>query len=302
MVFNMKETTPIINIENLTKKFKSVIGINDISFVVHDGETLAIIGESGAGKTTLIRTMLGNLKATSGSAYIDGKDTSTDAIAIKEEVSYLPSEFSLFDLKYGSDFLKFIAKIDNSDKKIANELIKRFQLDINATPKRMSKGMKQKMALVSCFMKRSNIFILDEPSIGLDPLMREELHIVLKELKEKEKTIIFSSNDFEEIMLLADRVLILSKGKLVATIDINDLKLKNYHIFKFKILGTYDWHEFSNEIYEENDGYLTLCIEAKDISRFFNILSECNVIEFKVVPFNLESYIHRLLRGNENEK
>ena len=302
MVFNMKETTPIINIGNLTKKFKSVIGIDDISFVVHDGETLAIIGESGAGKTTLIRTMLGNLKATSGSAYIDGKDTSTDAIAIKEEVSYLPSEFSLFDLKYGSDFLKFIAKMDNSDKKIANELIKRFQLDINATPKRMSKGMKQKMALVSCFMKRSNIFILDEPSIGLDPLMREELHIVLKELKEKEKTIIFSSNDFEEIMLLADRVLILSKGKLVATIDINDLKLKNYHIFKFKILGTYDLHEFSNEIYEENDGYLTLCIEAKDISRFFNILSECNVIEFKVVPFNLESYIHRLLRGNENEK
>ena len=64
MVFNMKETTPIINIGNLTKKFKSVIGIDDISFVVHDGETLAIIGESGAGKTTLIRTMLGNLKAT----------------------------------------------------------------------------------------------------------------------------------------------------------------------------------------------------------------------------------------------
>lgn len=298
----MKETNTIITVKNLTKKFKDTVAINDISFCVSEGETLGIIGESGSGKTTLIRTMLGNLQATFGSSFIEGVNIVNDPISCKKVISYLPSEFNLFDLKKGSDFLKFIAKIDNSDKKTANELIKRFQLDIDATPKRMSKGMKQKMALVSCFMKTRNIFVLDEPSIGLDPLMREELYKVLIELKNKGKTIIFSSNDYEEVMLLADRVLVMSKGIIKTIINLKDLKTKNFHVFKFKIFEKNNYDSIWEKIYDEGDGYLTTYVEAHKIPSFCKKMSKYDVIEFKVVPFNLESYIHTILRGNTNEE
>ena len=186
---------------------------------------MALIGESGAGKSTLLRIIMGFISPSLGEIYINGQSAFSNQEIIHKTISYLPSEFTLFDFPKGSDFINLCAKLNNSSNKNALSLIKDFDLDVNANPKRMSKGMKQKTAIISTFMNDRDVYLLDEPSTGLDPLMREKLYNQILKLKDNSKTIIFTTNSYDEAMRLADKVLIISNGKILKTININDIKV-----------------------------------------------------------------------------
>ena len=175
----------IIEVKNLTKDYGDGHGIFDLNFSIKKGEVFGFVGTNGSGKTTTIRHLMGFLKAQSGECLINGYNCWSDATEIKKYVSYVPGEIAFPDLKTGTEFLKVQAEmlgLKNMDR--ANYLCQKLQLDTSANLKRMSKGMKQKTAIVAAFMADKEILILDEPTTGLDPLMRETFLDLIKEEKE----------------------------------------------------------------------------------------------------------------------
>lgn len=206
----------MIKVKNLTKKFKNGKGIFGISFEVGQGEVFGFIGPNGAGKSTTIRHLMGFLKPDSGTATISDYDCWFKAERVKNKIGYLPGEIVFPSEMSASDFIKLQAGIRNiKDKRKTDELIERFNLNTNVPIKNMSKGMKQKLAIVSAFMGDPEIILLDEPSTGLDPLMQRELISLFKEEKSKGKTIFLSSHIFEEIENVADTICIIKDGKIV---------------------------------------------------------------------------------------
>lgn len=211
----------IIKAEHLTKDYGDEHGIFDVSFEVKKGEVFGYIGTNGSGKTTTIRSMMGFIQPDVGTSSILGIDAWKDSIMIKPYVSYVPGEIAFPSLRTGTDFLKLQADyLGITDFTYMNKLIKMFQLDPTANLKRMSKGMKQKTALVAALMGDREILILDEPTTGLDPLMRDVFLDLIREEKAKGKTIFMSSHIFEEIEEVCDRAAMIKDGKLINILDV----------------------------------------------------------------------------------
>ena len=166
----MKEKA--IGIHDLTKDYGSGRGVFDINFDIYKGEMLGFVGSNGAGKTTTIRNIMGFLKPDKGNVTVYGMDSWQDAEKTKKYIGYVPGEIAFPDLKTGTEFIKSQAEfLGLKDMSYANFLIEKLQLDPSANLKRMSKGMKQKTAIVVALMADPDILILDEPTTGLDPLM-----------------------------------------------------------------------------------------------------------------------------------
>lgn len=296
------ERNVVLSVDNLTKDFKKGRGVFDINFDLYEGEIFGIIGESGAGKSTILRILMGFLKPTNGASSIKGIDAYKDAMETKEYVSYVPGEFSLFDLKTGTDFLNFMSKLEELDDSNANELIQRFQLDVKAYPKRMSKGMKQKMSIVTAFMKDVPIYLLDEPSIGLDPLMREELINLILEYNKRGKTFLITTNDYEEVRRLCDRVLIISKGKVVDVINIKEMLNSSVSNFEFILPNKNDLSKLNKFNISLINDVVKATIPSKQLGLFFKTLSDIEVIDFRIKSFSLEEYVTSKLESSYEGK
>ena len=214
----------MIKVTNLTKKFKNGKGIFDLNFDVKKGEVFAFIGPNGAGKSTTIRHLMGFLKADEGNATILGYDCWKEPEKIKESIGYLPGEIVFPEGMSAKYFLSFQRKIRNiNSEESVQKLIERFKLNIDIPIKKMSKGMKQKLAIVAAFMGNPEIIFLDEPSTGLDPLMQDELIKLLEEKKKEGKTIFLSSHIFEEIENIADTICIIKNGRIVENTKLNSI-------------------------------------------------------------------------------
>lgn len=211
----------IIKADHLTKDYGDGHGIFDVSFEVKKGEVFGYIGTNGSGKTTTIRNMMGFIKSDKGNVSVLGLDGWKDSISIKPFVSYVPGEIAFPSLKSGTDFLKLQADyLGVTDFTYMNKLIKMFQLDPSANLKRMSKGMKQKTALVAALMGDRDILVLDEPTTGLDPLMRDVFLDLIREEKAKGKTVFMSSHIFEEIEEVCDKAAMIKDGKIIDVLDV----------------------------------------------------------------------------------
>ena len=217
----------MIVIENLTQTYKSGKGIFDVSFRVEEGEVYGYLGPNGAGKTTTIRGILGQMNADQGTVRIDNMDPRVDTKDVNKILGYLPGEMTFFDNYTGTQFLDYICNMRHlEDQTYRQELTALFELDVNMKIKKMSKGMKQKLGIVSAFMHDPDILILDEPTSGLDPLMQNTfLDLILSE-KAKGKTILMSSHIFEEVEKVCDRVGIIKNGRIVAIENLNDTDLE----------------------------------------------------------------------------
>lgn len=217
----------MIEINNLTRDYGNNKGVFNVSFQVDEGEVFGFLGPNGAGKTTTIRHLMGFLKARSGECRIAGLDCWNEREKIQQNLGYIPGETSYFDDITGEEYLKFIAayRHDLSDAK-RKELIERFELNPKGKIKKMSKGMRQKIAIVSAFMHDPDILILDEPTSGLDPLMQNRFIELIQEEKKKGKTILLSSHMFEEVERTCHRIGIIRDGKVVALDPVETLRKK----------------------------------------------------------------------------
>ena len=174
----------IISIEKLTKDFGHGRGVFDINLGIKQGEVFGLAGINGSGKTTIMRHLMGFLNPDGGNTSIMGKDCWKSAAKIKKHVGYIPGEISFPDVRSGMDFLKLQAEYMGLRSMIyAKELIDRLNLDPTAKLNRMSKGMKQKTAIVNAFMGDSDILLLDEATTGLDPLMQKSFTEIVQREK-----------------------------------------------------------------------------------------------------------------------
>ncbi len=301
----MKEN--IIEVKELTKDYKNNRGLFDLSFALKKGEFCGLIGENGAGKSTLMRLLMGFIKPDKGHIYIEGLEPFNNQEAIKEYLGYVPGEINYPDLQKGNDFLTLQAEMDPSfNKDKANYLINKLQLDISAYPKRMSKGMKQKMAIVNAFAKNKEMYLLDEPTTGLDPLMREAFLELLEKEKEDGKAIFMSSNTFEEIERVCSRVIYISEGKIVTDIDITDLNKENLRVFKVKFSDIENFSHEKNvsEVFrcKEEKNELFYVIKKDDINRFLKRISIYKINGISEYSFSLKEYMDSKLRAEHGKK
>ena len=227
----------MIEVRNITMIYPSGKGIFDVDFEVNQGSVLGYLGPNGAGKTTTIRCLLGFTKPNAGKCTISGLDCVARAPKIQKILGYIPGEIAFLDGMTGSDFLKFMGEMRGmKDYSRQNELLERFDLDPRREIKKFSKGMKQKLGIVTAFMHDPDVLILDEPTSGLDPLMQNRFVELILEQKKAGKTILMSSHMFEEIERTCDEVIIIKDGRLIEKSNVVALKeaqRKAYHV-KFK--------------------------------------------------------------------
>jgi ABC-2 type transport system ATP-binding protein len=222
----------MIAVENLTKLYANGRGVRNLGFSVAEGEVFGYLGPNGAGKTTTIRNLLGFLRPNSGSCSIAGLDCWADAARIQERLGYIPGEIAFIPGMTGIGFLTLIGDMRGTkDRKRMHDLIDRFDLDPTGRIKSMSKGMKQKLGLVTACMHDPAVMVFDEPSAGLDPLMRNAFNAVVAEEKGRGKTMLMSSHSFEEIDRTCDRAGIIREGVLVDVRDVGALKHEQRRAF-----------------------------------------------------------------------
>lgn len=225
----------VIKVKDITKDYGNHKGVFDVSFNVEKGEVLGFLGPNGAGKTTTIRQLMGFIKPDKGSVQICSLDCFTEVEKVQARVGYLPGEIAFMDEMSGMDFIHFIGNMKNvKDFSKAEELIQFLELDPRGKIKKMSKGMKQKIAIVVAFMNDPDILILDEPTSGLDPLMQNKFIDLIHQEKQKGKTILMSSHIFEEVEHTCDRVVIIKEGEIVAIEEMEQLRNSKHKIYQIE--------------------------------------------------------------------
>lgn len=226
----------IIEINKLTKYYGKSRGIIDVSFDVKEGEIFGFIGPNGAGKSTTIRTLLGLIYPTTGSAKIFGKDCIKNGPEIRKNIGYLPSEVFYYDNMKVMELLKYSASFyENVDKSRIHKLAEAMNLDLNKKIDDLSYGNKKKVGIVQGLLHSPKLIILDEPTSGLDPLMQQKFFDLIHEENKKGATILFSSHILSEVQKLCNRVGIIKDGKMVKVEDIETLQSSNYKRFSIDV-------------------------------------------------------------------
>jgi ABC-2 type transport system ATP-binding protein len=224
----------VILAEGLTKSYGKRRGVVDLSFSVPPGEVFGYLGPNGAGKTTTIRTMLDFIRPTSGRVSLFGLDSRGDSSEIHRRTGYLPGERALYERLTGREFLAHFAALRGDvDWQFALELAGRFDCDLGAPIRSLSHGNKQKIGLIQAFMHRPELLILDEPTQGLDPLVQQQFHKLVEEVRAEGRTIFLSSHVMPEVERLCDRVGIIREGRLIAIEDIGELKAHALRTLEF---------------------------------------------------------------------
>lgn len=226
----MKEAAIVLR--ELTKSYGKQRGIEHISFSVEQGEIFGFIGPNGAGKSTTIRTLMGLLKPTDGSAAIFGLDCSQNAAQIAKDVGYLPSESCYYNQLKVKEMLQYTAELygmeGRSGSSRAALLAERLGLDLSRRIGDLSLGNKKKVGIVSALLPSPKLLILDEPTSGLDPLVQQTFYEILQEENRQGMTIFFSSHVLSEVQKLCNRVAILREGKLVGVQSMKELRENGY--------------------------------------------------------------------------
>ncbi|GAB6885310.1 hypothetical protein B279_04750 [Streptococcus equinus ATCC 33317] len=297
----------MITLKHLSKDYGNGKGIFDVTVNIRKGEVFGIVGVNGAGKTTTLRLLMGFLKASEGRAQIAGLDVWKDAAEIKKLVGYVPGEIAFPDTKSGQTFLKLqldLLKEQKKHNKRVNELIQKLKIDLTADIKRMSKGMKQKVALVCAFMTNADVLLLDEPTTGLDPVMRDVFIDLVKDAKKRGTTIIMSSHMFNELEPTCDRIAFLKAGKIIEVLDKKKIEeLHHYQQFEIEFESIEDYHEFKQLGFKERSSnderqILTVSIYDTQVSKLLKELSNIEIQNVSISRMGLDHYFADELASN----
>lgn len=221
----------MIEIKNVSKSYDGKVkALNDISFKIDNGEIFAFIGHNGAGKTTMIKSLVGILDFDSGDILINDKSIKKEPIECKREMAYVPDNPDLYENMTGLDFINFICDIYDVSleerKTNIEKYSKMFEMDgkLGADISSFSHGMKQKVALIAALSHNPDVLIMDEPFVGLDPKAVFDMKEVMHKMAKEGKTIFFSTHILDVAEKLCDRVAIIKKGEIVKIGKMKDIK------------------------------------------------------------------------------
>jgi len=215
----------IIETQDLTFYYGKQRGIKDVNLTVEKGEAFGFLGPNGSGKTTTQRLLLDVIRPTSGRATIFGMDCRKQGVELRRRVGYLPGELALYKDMKAEQFFRMYEYLRGAkdSKGYWRELAGRLDLDVSRRIGNFSRGNKQKVGVVSAFMNRPDLLILDEPTGGLDPLVQQTVMDMVREVKADGRTVFFSSHILSEVQAVCDRVGIIRTGQLVATQRVEEL-------------------------------------------------------------------------------
>ncbi|MCD8007317.1 MAG: ABC transporter ATP-binding protein [Oscillospiraceae bacterium] len=287
---------PVISVDHLTKDYGHGRGVFDVSIQVEKGECYGFLGPNGAGKTTTIRHLMGFSKPEKGKTSISDKDSWEHSAELKNTVGYLPGEVTLPQGLSGTGFLKMMEGMRNTkNDDYLKMLLDKFDLDPNISIKRMSLGVKRKLAVVTAFMHDPDILILDEPTSGLDPVMQETFIDFVKEEKARGKTIFLSSHIFREVDASCDRIAIIRDGSIVSEFRSGELKSSHDRIYRVSFKDESSYSRFIAKPFRftsKNHDKLRarVQIEADRVGELTQCLCDYEIADFVEIPFTLEDY------------
>lgn len=214
-----------IHTQDLTKFYGRQRGVVGVNLQIRSGEVFGYLGPNGAGKTTTIRTLLDFIRPTRGRATVLGLDSHRDSLAIRRRIGYLPGELALYENLTGAEVLRYLGHLRGGvDWKTVQELAARLDADLSRPVKSLSHGNRQKIGLIAAFMHRPQLLVLDEPTLGLDPLVQQAFYRLVAEAKAEGKTVFLSSHILPEVERICDRVGIIREGQIIAVEDVGALK------------------------------------------------------------------------------
>ena len=224
----------MLEVKGLSKEFKKVKAVKDISFQVKQGEIVGLLGENGAGKTTTLRMLSTMLKPTGGTAVVNGFDVIKDGDNVRRQIGILfGGEVGLYDRLTARENIKYFANLygisnEDADKAI-EELAKDLEMEeyIDRRVGKFSRGMKQKVSIARSIVHSPSVMLFDEPSTGLDVSAARIVQDFILKCKEQNKTILFSSHSMKEVEKLCDRVVIINKGQVIEQGTIEELKARH---------------------------------------------------------------------------
>ncbi len=217
--------TPVIELRQVVKAFGRTRALDELDLAVAPGEVHGFLGPNGSGKSTTIRALLGLLRIDAGTARLLGGDPWRDAVALHRRLAYVPGEVSLWPNLTGGEAIDLLGRLRGSpDPARRDELLERFSLDPTKKARTYSKGNRQKVALVAALASDVELYVLDEPTAGLDPLMEAEFQQCVDALRDRGATVLLSSHLLAEVEALCDRVTIIRQGRSVETGTLADLR------------------------------------------------------------------------------
>ncbi|MBR6256941.1 MAG: ABC transporter ATP-binding protein [Lachnospiraceae bacterium] len=241
----------IIKIEKLTKTYGRKRGVTDVSFTVKEGEIYGFIGPNGAGKSTTIRSMLGFLSFNSGSITVLGKDSVKDHTQILKKIGYMPSEALFYPSMRVSEVIKLSADVRGTDcRKEAEMLCERLKLDTGKRIKELSLGNRKKVSIVCAMQHKPELFVFDEPSSGLDPLMQNTFFTLIKEYVAQGATCFLSTHVLSEVSRYCDRAAVMREGRMIKEDKVTNLTESSIKNIKLTIDGEHKEYMYNGDINE----------------------------------------------------
>ena len=218
--------TDVVQVDGVTKRFGKVEAVRDASFALREGETVALVGHNGAGKTTLMKLMLGLIRPSAGTIRVLDDDPAAGEFAARRRVGYLPENVSFNAALTGRETLTFYARLKREPKVSVGGLLQRVGLRAAADRRiaTYSKGMRQRLGLAQVLLGEPLLLLLDEPTTGLDPELRQSFYDVVEELRGRGATVLLSSHALTELEERAGRVIIMNRGAKVADGTLDELR------------------------------------------------------------------------------
>lgn len=285
-------TDQIIETQNLTVYYGTHCGILNVNLSVEKGEVFGLLGPNGAGKTTIQRVFMDVIRPTKGRVLLFGQDCQREGVAIRRRIGYLPGEFSFYPNMKGASFVNMLTSMQGKmvDRAYHQQLYERLDLDPSRKMKEYSRGNKQKFGVMAAFMGKPDLLILDEPTVGLDPLVQKVVLELVREAREDGRTVFLSSHNLPEVQAICDRVGIIRRGELLRTERVEALTKRQFMKLHLTLRRSPPPDAFSLEgvIETGRDGQLVMLEIRQGLDKVMEKAVHYGVENIESVPVTLE--------------
>jgi ABC-2 type transport system ATP-binding protein len=284
---------PVVETQGLTKSYGRTLALRDLDLRIETGEVFGYLGPNGAGKTTTLRLLMGLLRPSCGQARVLGMDTWGDSVRVHRDVGYLPGEPAFYRRMTGMQHLEYLAHLrGDRHARHGRELAGRLDLDLSRPATSLSKGNRQKLAVVLAMMSRPRLLLLDEPTSGLDPLMQQEFQALLREHTGTGGSVLLSSHVLAEVQRLADRIGVVRAGRLIAVERLEALRAKSLHHVTATFADRVDPADFTGlpgvRDLQLADGTLRCSTPQSSLDALLKQVSRHRVVDFECAEAELE--------------
>jgi ABC-2 type transport system ATP-binding protein len=295
----------MIKAENLTKHYRRLVAVDNVSLEIPKGCVFGLIGPNGAGKTTLIKMLMGLTNITAGRASIMGVSISDQPDLIQRVAGYVPETHTIYRWMRVSEVIRFCRTFrDNWNDKLCKELLDAFELDPNKKVKHLSKGMLAKLSLLLAMAYEPEVLILDEPTSGLDAVIREEfVDSVLQTICQRQCTVLFSSHSIEDVERIADRVGLIFGGQLHLDAPVKDLLSSTRRVRAVLKDGSMPTNVPDGTIWQQIDGREWLLTVTNFTTDTISRLQAANSVEnVRVEEIGLTQFFKDYVKGRRAKK